>query len=69
MATAGGPLLSKAVSVSTSGSPADKGGGVRAIEGINIFESGQTIYGGSTNQVFFAQEGSARYLAGVRFKF
>jgi TonB-dependent receptor len=40
-----------------------------SLEGINIFESGQTIYGRSTNQVFFAQEGSARYLAGVRFKF
>ena len=40
-----------------------------SLEGINVLESGQTIYGRSTNQVFFAQEGSARYLAGVRFKF
>ena len=40
-----------------------------SLEGINIFESSQTIYGRSTNQVFFTQEGSARYLAGLRFKF
>jgi TonB-dependent receptor len=40
-----------------------------SIEGINVLESGQVIYGRSTNQWFFAQEGSARYLAGLRFKF
>jgi len=40
-----------------------------SLEGINVLESGQKIYGRSTNQVFFMQEGSARYLAGLRFKF
>jgi len=40
-----------------------------SIEGINVLEGKQVTYGRSTNQVFFAQEGSARYLAGVRFKF
>ena len=40
-----------------------------SVEGINVLEEKQVIYGRSTNQVFFAQEGSARYLAGVRFKF
>jgi len=40
-----------------------------SVEGINVLEANQTIYGRSTNEVFFMQEGSARYLAGVRFKF
>jgi TonB-dependent receptor len=40
-----------------------------SIEGINVLESGQRVYGRSPTQMFFMQEGSARYLAGVRFKF
>jgi TonB-dependent receptor len=40
-----------------------------SLEGINVLESGLKVYGRSTNEMFFTQEGSARYLAGVRFKF
>ncbi|HWI85903.1 MAG TPA: TonB-dependent receptor [Sphingomonas sp.] len=40
-----------------------------SVEGINVLESGLKVYGRSPNQMFFMQEGSARYLAGVRFKF
>jgi outer membrane receptor protein involved in Fe transport len=40
-----------------------------SFEGINVLESGLKVYGRSTNQMFFMQEGSARYLAGLRFKF
>lgn len=40
-----------------------------SLEGINVLESGLKVYGRSTDEIFFMQEGSARYLAGVRFKF
>jgi TonB-dependent receptor len=40
-----------------------------SVEGINIFEDGLKVYGRSPNQIFFMQEGSARYLLGARFKF
>jgi TonB-dependent receptor len=40
-----------------------------SVEGINIFESGLKVYGRSTNEMFFMQEGSARYLVGLRYKF
>ncbi len=40
-----------------------------SLEGINIFEDGLKVYGRSPNQIFFMQEGSARYLVGARFRF
>ncbi|RZF63471.1 TonB-dependent receptor [Sphingomonas populi] len=40
-----------------------------SVEGINIFEDGLKVYGRSPNEIFFMQEGTARYLAGARFKF
>ncbi len=40
-----------------------------SIEGINVFEEGNSVYGRSTNQIWTDTEASARYLAGVRFKF
>jgi len=40
-----------------------------SVEGINVLESGMRIYGRSPTQLFFMQEGTARYLAGLRFKF
>jgi TonB-dependent receptor len=39
------------------------------LEGINLLEESVKTYARSTNEIYFIQEGEARYLAGVRFKF
>jgi TonB-dependent receptor len=40
-----------------------------SLEGINLFEEGVKTYARSTNEIYFMQEGEARYLVGVRYKF
>jgi len=39
------------------------------VQGINLLGEGIKTYARSTNEIYFIQEGEARYLAGVRFKF
>jgi TonB-dependent receptor len=40
-----------------------------SLEGLNIFEEGVKTYARSTNEIYFIQEGEARYLVGIRYKF
>ncbi len=39
------------------------------VEGINMFDEGVKTYARSTNEIYFMQEGEARYMIGARYKF